>query len=290
MRSALVTTLICGLFSLPLTLLTTAFAQLQPDGIDQNLSRGVVLDKIGFNGHQLHYAIAGDQTKPGLIFLHGTPGSWQAFNSYLQDPTLQQAYFMVSVDRLGWGKSKLAKGNDHNSIKLIQSFSHQASSVAMIMDRFPLKKWVVVGHSLGASIAPKLALIRPNQVRGLLLLAGSLKPSLGRARWYNLAANTLLIKWMLPRTLRYSNEEIMVLQKELKIMETELSLVNLNIEVIVIQGMKDQLVSPKNARYVEQHWLSSFSRIKVIEVPKAGHFLPWKYATLIKQTIREFSF
>ena len=67
----------------------------------------------------LHYAAAGDIEKPGLLFIHGTPGSWTAFSGYLANPTLQENYFMVSVDRLGWGESAVPKESKSASVEFL---------------------------------------------------------------------------------------------------------------------------------------------------------------------------
>jgi pimeloyl-ACP methyl ester carboxylesterase len=45
-----------------------------------------------FDGHNLHYIETGNAQKPTLIFLHGSPGSWNAFKEYLQDTTLLKKY------------------------------------------------------------------------------------------------------------------------------------------------------------------------------------------------------
>lgn len=241
---------------------------------------------------ELHYAYSGAPDQPGLMFVHGTPGSWHAFDEYLADPELQQEYFMVAIDRLGWGQSANRQALQDSGLgrNKLRNFALQAKSIATVMERYPHKKWLIIGHSLGASIAPKVALHYPHNVSGLLLLAGSLGPQLGKARWYNRAASMILVKWMLPSSLKYSNEEIMALSKELQSIETELQNKTLATEVVVIQGMKDRLVSPKNSAYAQQQWQHKYRRLRIIELADAGHFLPWKQGQLIRQTIREFSF
>ena len=159
--------------------------------------------------YKIHYAHAGDNDKPGIIFVHGTPGGWAAFERYLADFSLQQDFFMISVDRMGWGLSTLEKP------KIGRDFSLQAESIAAIMRDYPNKKWTIVGHSLGASIAPQIALTAPNSVDSLLLLAGSLNPKLGRPRWYNWAASTWVVSKLIGKSMRYSNREIMALRSEL---------------------------------------------------------------------------
>ena len=244
----------------------------------------------GLTQYNLHYAFAGDIEKSGILFIHGTPGSWSAFELYLNDPSLQNDYFMVSVDRIGWGGSSFKDPDviDPHSRKP-NSFSLQAESISAVMQRYPNKKWLLLGHSLGASIAPKVALIN-KKVNSLLLLAGSLEPKLGKPRWFNRFGNTQFIHWLLPKPLKYSNDEIMVLKHELKLLETELASQKLDVDVVVMQGMKDKLVSPKNSEYIMQTWPTSFNTVRKIELTDANHFLPWRQTELVIKTIREFDF
>ena len=156
------------------------------------------------------------------------------------------------------------------------------------MAQHPDKKWLLIGHSLGASIAPKVAIIEPDRVSALLLIAGSLSPKLGKPRWYNRIASTIVAKWMLPKNLGYSNDEIMALRKELKVLDEQIKSSKLNTQVVVIQGLKDRLVSPKNASYAKRNWQHHFADLKIIELSDAGHFIPWQQSHLVVETIRQF--
>ena len=229
--------------------------------------------------HRVHYASAGDPEKPGILFIHGTPGGWGAFEGYLESKQLQQDFFMVSVDRLGWGKSILER-------KLINGdFTLQAQAINAILEQYPEKKWTLLGHSLGASIAPKIALEAPASVDSLLLLAGSLAPKLGKPRWYNWAASTWLVSSLIGDTMKYSNREIMGLRKQLKLMDSEIKASKLDVDLLIIQGKKDKLVSPKNPAYAEKQWKQNFNSIEVIELDEEGHFLPWRQSPLVVHSI-----
>ncbi len=273
--------MLCMFFSVQMT-----FAQ--PYEVYDERPPGIESAYVEFAEQQVHYAYSGDQSKRGLLFIHGTPGSWQAFGDYLSDRELQNDYFMVAVDRPGWGAS-VSKSAKPDMAEMV-SFDFQARAIDAVMSRYPNKQWLILGHSLGASIAPMVALVAPEKVGGLLLLAGSLKPALGRARWYNLAASMMVVKWMLPSNLKYSNDEIMALRRELTSTEKKLMQTQFDADVVVIQGMKDRLVSPKNAAYAKDKWQSVFRKLRVIELPEAGHFLPWKHSELVRATIREIEY
>ncbi len=239
---------------------------------------------LAFDSGDLFYAYSGNRhARIGILFIHGTPGHWGAFEGYLQNPSLRQRYFLVSLDRPGWGHSTL------KNKKIDGRFTPQSQAVGEIFAEFPDKKWIVVGHSLGASIAPQVALDYPEQTRGLLLLAGSLKPSLGGPRWYNRAASTWVVSKLIGKSMRGSNREIMALRKQLVLLETRLKRLTLETHAIVLQGMKDRLVSPKNAAYASEAWQDNFASLDVITLDKAGHFLPWRQAPLVTDLIHQLA-
>lgn len=245
---------------------------------------GVSLVDLETGAGTIHYAHNGNTEAPGILFIHGTPGNWEAFSTYLQSPLLAQKYFLVSIDRPGWGKSLLTNSDD------TFSFAPTSTAIQTIFKRYPNKHWLIVGHSLGASIAPRVALDAQHRVIGLLLLAGSHSPKLGEPRWYNQAAHTWLIKKFLSKKLRRSNDEIMRLSKELQHIDDRLQSTQLDINVVQIQGMRDSLVSPKNVNFVKTNWSDHFSSLHTIELTEEGHFLPWRQEPLIIETILSFEF
>lgn len=232
-----------------------------------------------YKSHNIHFAASGNPKKPGVLFIHGTPGGWGAFEGYLENTQLRQDFFLVSIDRPGWGKSLL------NPKEINGEFELQARAVKAVIDRYPDKKWTIVGHSLGASIAPKVALYAPESVDSMLLLAGSLNPKLGKPRWYNWAASTWVIASLIGDSMKYSNREIMGLRTQLKIMDAEIKASKLDVDMLIIQGLKDKLVSPKNPAYVAEQWRENVASIELIELLNEGHFLPWRQAQLVAKSM-----
>lgn len=244
----------------------------------QDQLNGVNFNSVSDAKHTMHYAYSGDISKQGILFVHGTPGGWSAFVDYLNNPELQQHFFMVSVDRLNWGKS---------SSQQELSFDQQIDAMSLVLENHENKKWIIVGHSLGASIAPKFALNHPNSIAALVLLAGSLSPKLGKPRWYNRFANTSLLNWLVPSKLQRANIEIMALEEELTIMNEQILSSQIDNPVVVIQGMKDKLVSPKNAQFITNNWQNNIKNLEVIQLTEEGHFLPWRQTELIIQSLKK---
>lgn len=212
------------------------------------------------------------------LFVHGTPGRWRAFERYLADPELTERLHLVSVDRLGWGASRDPEGND----AVEPAFAVHSEALGPLLEALDRANGgagvIVVGHSLGASLAPRLAADHPEEVAGLLLLAGSHDPELRARRWYNLLADLAPVRWMIAEDLRRSNDEIMALPRELEINATLWP--ELDLPVVLVQGMDDPLVSPGHADWVEAHAPAGAAR--VLRLEDTNHFVPWNRYELIK--------
>lgn len=229
----------------------------------------------------LHFISIGDTEKfeghdvPGILFVHGSPGSWEGWAEYLYDPILQSKAFMVAVDRPGYAKSD--KGVSGASLKM------QSDAIMSAMkDSFPaIKQWIIVGHSYGGPVSLRIAADYPNNMKSALLLAPAISPSLIRIRFYNRLANVPIIYSVIPTPLKRSNDEMYLLSNETVLLQTALK--NIQTPVTVIQGERDGIVNPVNATYAEEELVNT--TVKTILLPKRGHFLPWEEFELIKETL-----
>jgi len=216
--------------------------------------------------HSLHLAFAGNQQSPLVVFVHGSPGSWNGWEKYLDDMHLREVALMVAVDRPGFGGS-----NDGSSGLSLKAQSDSIMSAVATV--FPEKhNVIVVGHSYGAPVAVRMAVDYPERVASTLLLAPAMDPEIVRVRWYNKLVGMWLFRWMLPDFVTHSNNEMMLLPQELATMEPLLHLVRA--PTTVIQGDRDKLVLPGNADFVKKALTNA--RVDVSHMPKAGHLLPWK--------------
>jgi len=238
----------------------------------------------GDSNNSLNLAQSGNiNSTSAILFVHGSPGDWHAFSDYLQDDDLAQDNLVLSYDRPGWGQSTL--GYD-----LLGQFEYQARAALTIMQHYPDKHWTIVGHSLGASIAPTIMLnaIRAGySVNAIVLLAGSLEPKLGKPRWFNRFAKFSLVNMLLGDDLRNSNIEILRLHNELMRQDERLKETSVTTRLILVQGARDKLVSPKNAAYVRTAWANTFGQLTIEVIEDEGHFLPWRQAPRIKKHILE---
>ena len=83
----------------------------------------------------------------------------------------------------------------------------------------------------------------PELVDGLILVAPSIDPELEPEEWYRVLFATPFLSWLLPRSIRASNDEIYKLKPELEEMIPMWE--RITIPTTVIQGCEDTLVDPK---------------------------------------------
>ncbi|MGI9286527.1 MAG: alpha/beta fold hydrolase [Pseudomonadales bacterium] len=230
----------------------------------------ITYDYIEQSNFKLFFASAGALNKPVVVFIHGTPGSWRAGARYLTEPALLERARVVVLDRPGWGESKLSNTDVEHS------FQKQAAMIAPLLKNLRQESGnqgiVLIGHSLGASLAPRIAMDYPEEVNAMLLLAGSLDPKLGSPRWYNRAASLAVVNWAIGSGMRRANAEIMALRTQLDAMSGCWDA--LRIPITVMQGQKDTLVSPHNIRFAARVMPSA--KLKIIDLEEASHFLPWE--------------
>ena len=95
------------------------------------------------------------------------PGIFGAAFGYrrITGPLVARGYRTIVIEPLGYGWSSHPKNADY-------SFTAQTARVALTLDRLGVKRALFVAQSSGAAIAFRLAILRPDLVRGLLSIDG----------------------------------------------------------------------------------------------------------------------
>ncbi len=222
----------------------------------------------------INYVIVGDDEKPLVIFVHGSPGSLSAFIDFLGDSTLLKQAQLISVDRPGFGFSNF--GNAEPSLQ------KQATFLKSIIDKNKNNRPVyLVGHSLGGPLIARLAMDYPELIDGLIMVAPSIDPTLEPKEWFRAPLATPFLRWLLPRSFRASNDEIYQLKPELVAMLPLWSRVV--VPTIVIQGKQDQLVHYENAFFAKEKMINA--SVTLIMIDSMDHFVPWSHPKLIQNAI-----
>lgn len=223
---------------------------------------------FSYGAHRLFYAAAGDPQKPTLIIMHGTPGNWHQYARYLINSRLLEYFYIVVIDRPGWGQSSLG---DNQSIASFDLHSDiLAALAATFKENNGGQPLLIMGHSLGASIAPKVAMNYPQAVDGLLLFAGTLSPKLSQPRWFNHLAKNVIVNRLIGDTMRKSNLEILALENEIQAMADRLQ--SMEVATLVVQGMKDRLVYPDNIIFAETQFNTRYT--ETLRLQTEGHLFP----------------
>lgn len=97
---------------------------------------------------------------PSLVFLHYWGGTHRTWNKVVA--ALGGSHHTVTYDLRGWGQSEPGSG---------YSIGELADEAQALFEELGLKKYVLVGHSMGGKVAQLLASRRPEGLVGLVLVA-----------------------------------------------------------------------------------------------------------------------
>lgn len=108
----------------------------------------------------LDYVVRGHSAGVPTIFLHGFTDSYKSFSRIM--PLLPGSMCSIAVSQRGHGDSDRPEAG--------YSPSDFAKDIAMLMDRLELPDAVIVGHSMGATVAQRFAIDFPERIRKLVLV------------------------------------------------------------------------------------------------------------------------
>ena len=94
----------------------------------------------------IHYVAIGDTSNPTVLFVHGSPGSWDNFLDFMRHPDLLNNFRLVSVDRPGFGKSESGMPE--------RSLQQQAMLINSVLE-VEGSSSILVGHSYGGPVIAK---------------------------------------------------------------------------------------------------------------------------------------
>jgi pimeloyl-ACP methyl ester carboxylesterase len=220
----------------------------------------------------MHYVQAGNAALPPVLFVHGSPGSWDNFKAFLKDTFLLNHYLLLAADRPGFGFS------DKNGAEATLQAQAEALLPILKKQREPV---VLVGHSYGGPTIVKMAIDYPKYVKALVIVAGSVSPELEPSNWYRHPLHYPPLRWVIPSFFRSSNDELLPLRTELEEMATQWK--KIRCPVVIVQGKKDMLVPAGNAAYAA----SKLPHVRVTTIYKddMNHFVPWSDPDLIVEGI-----
>ena len=240
--------------------------------ITERVSQTQINQKIlKLPGYQLHYVSntspdTNNEAKDSLVFVHGTPGGWGTFSRYFEDDTLSSAFTINSIDRPGWGESSFP------GKRFPTSLSSQSALLGPLLEQIwrdnNQEKLILVGHSLGGSLVPKLAADYPHFVKAIVVLAGDLDPVMARARWFNNLLS-FIPNFMIPDTWYNSNAEVLDIAPSLANLQSQFA--KITMPITIVQGTEDGLVRPGSAAMAEK--IFPKAKLNTVWLEGAGHII-----------------
>jgi pimeloyl-ACP methyl ester carboxylesterase len=220
----------------------------------------------------VHYAEAGADTLPLVLFVHGAPGAWYGYIRYMDDTLLRRHFHLLAPDRPGYGKSDYGKAEP--------SIEKQAD---MLYELIRLKrngrKVILVGRSYGCPIAAAVAMRHPDAADQLLLLAPAIDPDHEKFWWFSKPVNSKAMRWMFPKAINIASDEkfkhVDELRKIFPLWEA------IKVPTTVMQGSNDKVVDTANFYFAKKHLRDSISEF--IWLPGESHFISTERYDLVSE-------
>ena len=223
---------------------------------------------------KIHYIQTGKKDLPTLFFIHGSPGSWDAYKDFLKDTLLLKKYRMIAIDRPGFGFSNF--GSSENlflQANVIENFVEKMNNG---------KNLYLIGHSYGGPVIVKMAIDKPKMFKQIIILAGAIDPDAENPENWRPVFISKPLRYLIPGALRPANDELWWLKNDLKVMKPTLK--NIVTNVVVIHGTKDPLVPYSNVAFIEKEFVNAKS-MEVITIKDANHFIPWEHYETIRNKL-----
>ena len=114
------------------------------------------------NGMCLHYASAGEQGKPLILFVHGFPEFWYEWEAQLRE--FGADHFAVAPDLRGFNLSDMPL--DLSAYKA----KHIVDDLRLLAEHLGYDKFVMVAHDWGGAIAWNFAIALPQLLHKLIIV------------------------------------------------------------------------------------------------------------------------
>jgi len=229
------------------------------------------LKYIRYKNFHIHHAIVGDSTKPLLLIVHGAPGAWYSSMKLLDNPELQENFRMVSVDRVGFGKSNY--GVSEPSIqthvkyleKIVAEYNHNG-------------KIYLLGSSYGAPIAASFAMQNSDLVQELYLISPVIDPSTEKIFWFSYFGKLGPVKMFLPDYLNVATDEKFAHRRQLKKIKSNWD--QIRCKAYVIMGKKDWIADLANLNFARK-MLVNAKDPEFLLLENTGHSIVYQRTDLL---------
>jgi pimeloyl-ACP methyl ester carboxylesterase len=226
-------------------------------------------------GRDLHYVSVGPDTLGTIVFVHGSPGSWDAFERYLMDSALRSRFRMISIDRPGFGYS-----NYGNALHLQEG----CDTISSFIDSIKTDKALyLVGHSLGGSIVPILAADNSDKVTAIVVLAGALDPALEPKEPWVKPFTKKPLRYLMPGAFRQANDEEWYFKTD--VLPLKEKLLRIKCRVYIMAAVNDMVVDPGNVAYMKRIFTNA--QVSDTIFPSGNHWILWNHSDYIIKVLSD---
>ncbi len=256
------------LFNYSCLTMRTSRSQTKKFFVEQKVAYVDTTVQIG--NQEIHYIQTGKTNAPTLVFVHGSPGSWDAYKGYLADSVLREHFRIIAPDRPGFGYS------DYRKSMGLKAQAKQLNSLLVALSNG--EAYTLIGHSYGGPLIAQMAVDQPALYDNLAIFAGALDPHCEKPERWRYPLGAFPLKYLVPGSLKPSNEELILLKTDLKHLKKELHKVSQN--VLIMHGTEDKLVPYGNVSFMQREF-NQAQTIKLLPLEGGNHFFIWEQQDLV---------
>ena len=236
--------------------------------------------------------------EPALVFLHywgGSSRTWRSVISQLSNP-----HRTIAVDHRGWGDSEAP---EHG-----YTIADLANDAQEVIATLGLRRYILVGHSMGGKVAQLLASRRPRGLQGMVLVAPSppapmALPDEQRKAMAAAYDSRESVSWVLDNVLTANpltpadREQVIVdslrgapqakaaWPKAAMLEDITREVGSIDVPVLVIAGELDRVDSLDT---LEKELLPRIAGARLVVLPGIGHLSPFEAPAAIAAAIEQF--
>ena len=247
------------------------------------------------DGSEMAYSICGSGDR--VILLHG----WACNSSFWhhQISALAETHQVIAIDFRGHGHSSIPQSG--------YTIARLTADIRELIVQLELSPAIVIGHSMGGMVAQQYAILHPEDVNRLILIATAANDT-GKAlisvaiadeekktdyrhsfnthfgHWFTSNSSPKLMSWVRDQMLQTPEEVALSLVDSYRDLDLRSRLPSINLPTLVI-GARDDTSTPSTASEVIA---GSIPEARCIVIDGAGHFVQLERPDEVNDVIREF--
>jgi pimeloyl-ACP methyl ester carboxylesterase len=232
------------------------------------------------NGSLIHYESFGRGKT--VVFVHGWLGSWRYWVPVMEDMSTECRTYALDL----WGFGDSDKGPENYDIESYMDL------ILGFMDEMGIWRAPVVGHTLGAAIAARLAARNPDRVSKVMAIGLPLTADSINRKLLTAASNDSLARLFWHRQRPYNEVEMSVSKiaknavaltiQSVAQLDLRDTLDEIDVPLLTVYGDRDNVIDPGQADDVENNHYAA----RAIVLPETHHFpmldQPAKFGRLLR--------